>query len=223
MRDRRRASRSGVQAEKQQRYAQLIAQGVNNSEACRLVGIDRETGNRWRYGRRVRNSAGALVIYPPVKINEAMPRSPRYLSEQERIQIADLLAAKATVRGIAEQLGRAPSTISREIRRNSGPDGRYRPHHAERAARLRAARPRTRRIAVDAVLAGVVQRLLAKRWSPEQVAHELRVVFAGQPSRWLCKESIYQAIYDPEVDVTRPARRRRRRRRRLNGLQRRGG
>ena len=221
MRDRRRASRSGVQAEKQQRYAQLIAQGVNNSEACRLVGIDRETGNRWRYGRRVRNSAGALVIYPPVKINEARPRSPRYLSEQERIQIADLLAAKATVRGIAEQLGRAPSTISREIRRNSGPDGRYRPHHAERAARLRAARPRTRRIAVDAVLAGVVQRLLAKRWSPEQVAHELRVVFAGQPSRWLCKESIYQAIYDTAMAITRPARRRRRRRR-LLGLQRRG-
>ena len=50
-----------VEAEKQQRYVQLIAQGVNNSEACRLVGINRKTGNRWRYGRRVRNSAGALV------------------------------------------------------------------------------------------------------------------------------------------------------------------
>ena len=53
------ASSSGVQAEKQQRYAQLIAQGVKNSEACRLVGVDRKTGNRWRYGRTVRNSAGA--------------------------------------------------------------------------------------------------------------------------------------------------------------------
>jgi IS30 family transposase len=69
MRDRRRRA-GGVQAEKQQRYVQLIAQGVNNSEACRLVGIDRKTGNRWRYGRRVRNSAGAFVIYPPVKITE---------------------------------------------------------------------------------------------------------------------------------------------------------
>ena len=68
MRDRRRTPAGGVQAEKQQRYVQLIAQGVNNSEACRLVGINRKTGNRWRYGRRVRNSAGALVIYPPVKI-----------------------------------------------------------------------------------------------------------------------------------------------------------
>ena len=44
-----------------------------------------------------------------------------------------------------------------------------------------ACKPRKRRIAVDEVLAEVVQRLLAKRWSPEQVAHELRVLFAGQP------------------------------------------
>ena len=108
-------------------------------------------------------------------------------------------------------------------RRNSDPDGRYRPHHAEHAARLRAARPRKRRIAGDGVLAETVQRLLAKRWSPEQVAHELRVLFDGQPLRWLCKESIYQAIYDAAVAlITRPARRRRRRRR-LLGLQRRGG
>jgi IS30 family transposase len=221
MRDRRRTPAGGVQAEKQQRYLQLIAQGVNNSEACRLVGIDRRTGNRWRYGRTVRNSAGAVVIYPPVKITESRPRNPRYLSEQERIRIADLIAAKVTVRGVAAELGRAPSTISREIRRNSDPDGRYRPHHAEHAARLRAGKPRRRRIAVDGVLAETVQRLLAKRWSPEQVAHELRVLFAGQPLRWLCKESIYQAIYDAAVAITRPARRRRRRRR-LLGLQRRG-
>jgi transposase, IS30 family len=123
MRDRRRRAR-GVQAEKQQRYLQLIAQGVNNSEACRLVGINRKTGNRWRYGRSVRNSVGELLHYPPVKTTEARPRSPRYLSEHERIRIADLLAAGVTVRGIAGKLGRAPSTISREIRRNSDPDGR---------------------------------------------------------------------------------------------------
>jgi transposase, IS30 family len=221
MRDRRRTPAGGVQAEKQRRYVQLLAQGVSNSGACRLVAINRKTGNRWRYGRKVRNSAGALVIYAPVKITEARPRSPRYLSEQERIQIADLLAARMGVRSIAEQLGRAPSTISREIRRNSDPDGRYCPHQAEQAARRRAGKPRTRRLAVDGVLAEVVGRLLAKRWSPERVAHELRVLFAGEPSGWLCKETIYQAIYDTAVSLTRPARRRRRRRR-LQGLQRRG-
>ncbi|HEY2593276.1 MAG TPA: IS30 family transposase [Chloroflexota bacterium] len=210
-----------MQAEKQQQHVRLIAQGVNNSEACRIVGINRKTGNRWRYGRSVRNSAGARVHYAPVKLAVAKARSPRYLSEPERVLIADLLAAKTTIRAIAAELGRAPSTISREIRRNRDPDGRYRPHHAEPAARLRACKPRPRRVAIDRLLADVVQRLLGKRWSPEQVAHELRRRFAGQRDRWLSVESIYQAIYDPAVALTRPARRRRRRRR-LRGLQRRG-
>ena len=88
--------------------------------------------------------------------HEIKPRSPRYLSEQERIQIADLLAAKMTVRGIAAGLGRAPSTISREIRRNSDPDGRYRPHHAEHAARLGRASRASGGSLVDEVLAEVV-------------------------------------------------------------------
>jgi IS30 family transposase len=163
MRSRRRTPAGGVQTEKQQLYVRLIAQGVRNAEACRLVGINRKTGNRWRYGRSVRNSAGERVHYAPVKITEPRPRSPRYLSERERIAIADLLRAGVTVRGIAAQLGRSPSTVSREIGRNSDPDGRYRPHHAEHAARARACKPRSRRVAVDLALAEVVTRLLSKR------------------------------------------------------------
>jgi IS30 family transposase len=221
MRDRRRTPAGGVQAEKQLRYVRLIAAGVNNSEACRLVGINRKTGNRWRYGRAVLNSVGERVHYPPVKITPTKTRSPRFLSEHERIVIADLLRAGQSARGIARELGRSPSTVSREIRRNSDAHGRYRPHHAEQAARLRAQKPRQRRIAGDGVLRDFVTQLLEKRWSPEQVAHELRIFFAGQRSRWLCTESIYQAIYDPAVCVTRPVRRRRRRRR-LLGIQRRG-
>ncbi len=222
MRGRRRTAAGGVQAEKQQRYVRLIAQGVGNSEACRLVGINRKTGTRWRYGRSVANAAGEVLHYEPVKITPAKPRSPRYLSEDERIVIAGLLRAGQTVRAIARELGRSPSTVSREIRRNSDAHARYRPAHAEQAARARARRPRERRVAVDAVLREVLARLLGRRWSPEQVAHELRVSsFAGQPERCLCTESIYQAIYDPAVDLTRPARRRRRRRR-VHGVQRRG-
>jgi len=76
---------------------------------------------------------------------------------------------------------------------------------------------------VDAELPAVVVDLLGRRWSPEQVAHELHERFADQPARSLCTESIYQAIYDPDAPVTRPAkRRRRRRRRRVQGLERRG-
>src|SRR2546421_580738 len=100
--------------------------------------------------------------------------------------------------GQAEKQQRYVQLIAQAVS-NSDSDGHYRPHQAEQAARRRACKPRKRRVAVDWVLAEVVQRLLAKRWSPEQVAHELRVLFAGQPSRWLCKETIYQAIYDTAV------------------------
>jgi len=149
MRSRRRSPEGGVQAEKQQRYVQLIGQGITNSQACRIVGINRKTGNRWRYGRSVANAAGEVLHYAPVKIMPAKPRSPRYLSEDERIMIADLLAAGDGVRAIGRKLGRAASTISREIRRNRDKDRRYRPHHAEQAARVRAGKPRKRRIASD--------------------------------------------------------------------------
>src|SRR3954469_843946 len=64
MRERRRTPAGGVQAEKQRQYVRLIAQGLGNSEACRLVAINRKTGNRWRYGRTVVNTAGKLVRYP---------------------------------------------------------------------------------------------------------------------------------------------------------------
>ncbi len=92
MRSRRRTPAGGVQAEKQRRYVGLIATGVSNTEACRLVEINRKTGNR-RYGRTVVNAVGEALHYPPVKITEPKQRSPRYLSEQERLVIADLLAA----------------------------------------------------------------------------------------------------------------------------------
>lgn len=76
---------------------------------------------------------------------------------------------------------------------------------------------------VDAELRAVVTELLDMRWSPEQVAHELRERFPDRPGRRLSTESICQAIYDPDVPLTRPAkRRRRRRRRRVQGLERRG-
>ena len=117
--------------------------------------------------------------------------------------IADLLTRGKSIRAIAAEIGRSASTVSREIKRNSDPGGRYRPHHAEHAARARAARPRQRRIARDAVLLEAVADLLQKRWSPEQVAHELQLRFAGQPRRWLCTESIYQAIYDPAATTPR--------------------
>ena len=59
-----------------QEYAQLIAKGVSNSEACRLVGVHRRTGTRWLYGRTVSFKSGAELHYPPMAISVA--RSPAF-------------------------------------------------------------------------------------------------------------------------------------------------
>jgi IS30 family transposase len=210
--------------EKQDRFVRLIAQGVSNAEACRTVGINRRTGTRWRFGRTVLNTAGEAVQYPPVRaVAPPKPRHPRYLSLAERTTIADLRRERKTVQQIAAEIGRSPSTVSRELRRNVDGSGRYLPHTADRLAAERLPRPRKRRLMGDVELRDVITDLLGKRWSPEQVAHELPELFPAQPNRHLCTESIYQAIYDPDAPVARPAkRRRRRRRRRIQGLERRG-
>jgi len=210
--------------ERQDKFVRLIAQGVSNAEACRMVGVNRRTGTRWRFGRSVLNTAGEAVEYPPVCLpTPPKPRHPRYLSLAERNMIADLRREQRTVRQIAAEIGRSPSTVSRELRRNADQSGRYFPRTADRIAADRLPRPRERRLLVDVGLRAVVLDLLGRRWSPEQVAHELRECFRDQPDRRLCTESIYRAIYDPDVPVTRPAkRRRRRRRRRVQGLERRG-
>jgi IS30 family transposase len=137
--------------------------------------------------------------------------------------IADLRREDKTLRDIAAALGRSASTISRELCRNADATGRYLPGTADQMADRRVARPRLRRLTTNDDLRAVVVELLGKRWSPEQVAHELRQRFPNQPARHLCSESIYQAVQDAEVGVTRPAkRRRRRRRRRIQRLERRG-
>jgi len=108
---------------------------------------------------------------------------PRYLSLAERTTIADMHRVGVTVGDIAQELGRAASKVSRELRRNADDRGRYLPATAERLAaerRSRASRPR--RVLQDVQLYGAVADLLGKRWSPEQISHELRTRFLANPS-----------------------------------------
>ncbi|MEU3444164.1 helix-turn-helix domain-containing protein [Streptomyces griseoincarnatus] len=82
-------------------------QGVSSREACRIVGINRLTGKRWRNGR---NPSGLTRGAPPVR--RTVPRSgpSRHLTAADRIHIADRLREKASVRQIAAELGRSPSS-----------------------------------------------------------------------------------------------------------------
>lgn len=115
-------------------FAKLIAEGVPSARASRMVGINPCTGKRWRHGRKI-ISAGQMLDLAPVIITRPVRRySPRYLSEDERLRLADLRRDRMSVRAIATLMGRAPSTISRELRRGADQTDRYRPHEAHRRA-----------------------------------------------------------------------------------------
>lgn len=188
------------QTEKREQFARLIARGVSNVEACRIVGINRRTGTRWRRGRTITTGRGRELHYPPVANTKSRKISARYLSEDERVRIADLRRAEYTVRGIALELGRSPATISRELRRNRDEgSGGYRPFAAQLLAAGRRARPGRGKVINDAVLRKFVAERLKKHWSPEQIAHALVEEFPDQPERHLAVETIYQAVYRPEL------------------------
>ena len=170
------------------------------SEAARVVGVNRRTAKRWRNGRAITYADGRVLKLPPV-ITTTGPReySPRYLSEDERFRLADLRREKRSIREIGRLMGRAPSTISRELRRGSDARGRYHPFEAHRRAVGRRRLQRTSRLAGDPVLRDWVTAKLRARWSPEQIAVQLRRQFPDEPARWLCAETIYQAVYRPDL------------------------
>lgn len=177
-------------------FARLIARGVGNAEACRLVGVHPRTGRRWRRGRVVITRSGQRREYEPVITESKQGISSRYLSEDERVRIADLRQTGSGVREIARELGRDPGTISRELHRNGdSASGRYRPFTAQRLAGRRRARPRRGKLAGDSVLASFVADRLTMRWSPEQISRATRREFPDQPERHVVHETIYQAIY----------------------------
>ncbi len=126
---------------------------MGNSEACRIVGISRSSGTRWRHGHTVVLKSGDIKKYAPISLRRPPVISVRFLSESERITIADLLHSGRSICAIARELGRSPSTVSREIRRNTHkPSGSYRPRTAQRSAERRRSRQRTGKIAGNPVL-----------------------------------------------------------------------
>ncbi|MET9023703.1 IS30 family transposase [Actinopolymorpha sp. NPDC004070] len=124
-------------------------------------------------------------------------RSSRYLSLLERQRIATLRGQGLSIRTIATRLGRAPSTVSRELRRNMRrhDGGAYDGDLAHSRSRERARRRRPGRLLADPGLRAVVQSKLEVEWSPEQIAAYLRSTFPDRPGWHVCHETIYQALY----------------------------
>jgi IS30 family transposase len=143
------------------RYFELIRTGLSGSDAAKRVGVSLSCGSLW------------FIDAGRVSFIES-PISPRYLSQDDRIEIAVGLSRGEPVRQIAARIGKSYQSIYQEIARNRKPDGCYQPWYAHNQAYERRRRPKPRRLAVDAELREVVAGKLGKRWSPAQISRWLR-------------------------------------------------
>jgi transposase, IS30 family len=121
-------------------------------------------------------------------------RSRWALTLAEREEISRAVVAGHSMRSIAAQLGRAPSTISRELKRNGGQAG-YRASQADQSAWDRGRRPKTAKLAQNRALARLVADKLQLQWSPEQIAGWLKRTYPDDASRQVSHETIYGSLF----------------------------
>ena len=163
-----------------------------------------EIWDRWQAGESMK-SIGRLfdrgsssvfsVISPTGGIRPAeRRRAAKALSLDEREEISRGLSSQRSLRSIAYTLGRSPSTISREVRRNGGTD-RYRAARSDQAAWDRSLRPKTCKLACYASLARTVSAKLNRKWSPEQIAGWLKRTYPREPLKQVSHETIYRSLY----------------------------
>ena len=121
-------------------------------------------------------------------------RSRLALTLAEREAISRAVVAGHSIRSIASSLGRAPSTISREIKRN-GSRCHYRATQADEAAWERAHRPKSCKLVENRALARIVASKLRSSWSPEQIAGWLKRTYADDENYQVSHETIYRSLY----------------------------
>jgi IS30 family transposase len=166
-----------------QSYFELIRTGMPGAEAARRVGVSMSCGSLW------------FIDAGSVSITETRPINSRYIDQDDRIEIADGLAAGEPVKSIAARIGKSFQSTYREIARNRKPDGTYQPWFAHNQAHLRRRRPKRRILSQQTSLAAIIAGKLAKRWSPEQISRWLRRRYPRRLAWHVCAETIYDAIY----------------------------
>jgi IS30 family transposase len=163
-----------------------------------------EVWRRWKQRETLVTIAAALAcsrhsVYGVVRSRGGIAPAPRRrarwaLSLAEREEISRGIAGNRSVRAMARELSRPPSTISREIRRNGGSTS-YRATGAEAAAWRRARRPKPCRLRTHARLRHVVAAKLCANWSPEQIAAWLKCAYPHDGTMRLSHETIYRTLY----------------------------
>ena len=163
-----------------------------------------ELWDRWQRGESLKAIGRAFgkpssSIYAHVSphggIRPAVRRRSRLsLTLSERETISRGIAAHRSARSMARLLGRSPSTVSREVRRNGGYD-RYRAVLADERAWARARRPKRCKLALSPWLRRMVARQLRLNWSPEQIAGWLKRAHPGQEAYQVSHETIYRSLF----------------------------
>lgn len=169
-------------AEVKRRYFELIRQGASGSAASEEVGVSLSCGSLWFI------DAGSVKFIDD-------PISRRYLTQNDRIEIADGLEAGEPVKQIAARIGKSFQSVYREIARHKKPDGRYQPWYAHGQAHLSRRRPKPHRFSRDPELRAVVAAKLETRWSPQQISRWLRRRWPRRTGWHVCAETIYEAVY----------------------------
>ncbi len=185
---------------------ELRERGWSIRAAAREVGVSRTAGNNWVRGYKTYRGGQVVGFVPALERLVVRQISSRFLSQDERIEIADLHLQGLSVREIGRRVGRAASTVSRELRRNATAGGGYGPFDAHRLATARRARHHRCRLETHDPLRVAVAELLEQRWSPQQISRHLRRHYPDDRLMWLCHESIYKAIYRPGSPFRRPSR-----------------
>jgi len=163
-----------------------------------------EIWDRWQRGETTKQIGRALdrgssSIHEQLSVNGGIRpptrcRSSNVLSLSEREEISRGLAAEQSIRAIGMRLGRAASTVSREIRRNGGYD-QYRASVADERAWDRARRPKPGRLKTCPRLRVLVEEKLYDEWAPQQITGWLKRTFPEDPSLHVSHETIYRSLF----------------------------
>jgi IS30 family transposase len=182
-------------------YFELRREGLKGAAAARRVGVSTSAGSVWFI------KAGRMLL-PDRPIDD------RYLTQDDRIAIAEGLRAGRTAGQIAQDIGKHRSTVYREIARGrGGPEGTYNPWWSHNQALLRRRRPKPEKLRVNAELRAFINDKLGQRWSPQQITRHLARIHPAEAVMNACPETIYRALYNGLLDK-RTARLRTRRTRR---------
>ncbi len=169
--------------EVKKRYFELVRTGMKGAAAARIVGVSTSCGSLWFI------DAGSMILQEP------RPISRRFLTQDDRIVIADGLRAGLSKQAIADQIGKSFQTVYREVERNCKPDGTYQPWWAHNQALLRRRRPKVVKLQVNDLLRALVLAKLSVKWSPQQIARYLTRVAGDDRDQRVCTETIYRALF----------------------------